>query len=123
MHPNIPRHTEAVTSYTEATHTVFGPAPADADLISTASAGYAFGPQRRFRPESVIVRYNWRTQLGHTGWEIGSIQASGPWVTEDGSPGEPGSGTLLHRMGNAPQWAQDFATAHFPSHIGLLIDV
>lgn len=123
MQPSIQRHTESVMSYTEATHTVDGPAPDDADLMSTASAGYSFGPQRHFRPKGITVHYHWRTQLGHTGWEIGSIQTSGPWVTEDGLPGEPGTGALIHRMGNAPQWAQDFATAHFPRHIQLRIDV
>lgn len=113
---------ESVASYTEATHVVDGPAPADADLISTTSATFSYGPVRRFRPEGVTVLYHWRTQLGHSGWVIGNIHISGPWVADDGSAGESGSGFLLYGMGTAPQWAKDFATTHFPSGIRLDFD-
>lgn len=116
------RNCESLASYTEATHTVYGPAPADADLISIASAGYPIRRERRFRPDRITIHYHWRTQLGHTCWVIGNIHISGPWVAEDGSSDEPGSGSLIHGMGDAPQWAKEIATTHFPAHIGLVFE-
>jgi len=91
-----------VSSYTEATHTVYadvaGHPPIDA-------GGRAFTPRR------ITVKYHWRTQLGDEGWQIGNIEISGFWL----DPDRPGSGMVLLHVGEAPGWAREIAVDNEPS--------
>lgn len=107
--------------YTEARHTVYGSAPNGVDIIDM---GPYNNSNRWFRPARFTVHYDWRTQLDHTEWHIGTIEITGPWVNQDGSPDERYVGTacVLYGMYNAPQWAKDLATVCMPTHIRLVID-
>jgi hypothetical protein len=104
-------------TYTEAAHTVHaaelhGAAP----LYSTGSAGL-------IKPDAVTVEYDWRTQLGHTGWQLAGIKLLGAWVTPDGAPNPEMAiaprTTLLLNADNAPAWAVSFARFRFPRFLAL----
>lgn len=101
-----PRITD-VKSYTEASHTAY----ADVTGAEPLTAG-----SRQFTPGRIVVKYDWRTQLGDKGWKVGNIEISGRWVDE----AHAGSGLLILSYSMAPAWARLFAMFNLP--ISALVD-
>lgn len=95
-----------VGQYTEATHTAWA-------QVNGAKPISLNG--REFTPENLVIKYDWRTQLGDTGWKIRAVEMSGRWVGEASF----GSGAVLLSMDGTPAWAQDFARANVPT-VGLV---
>lgn len=100
MNPKV----DLAGSYTEASHTAY----ADVSGAEPIQVG-----SRSINPSRVVVKYNWRTQLGDTGWKIGNIEVSGPWT----DPEQSGSGMVILGTHNAPTWVKEFAEAHMPSTV------
>lgn len=64
-------------SYTEATVVVSG--TVTGAPVEEVDHGHA-------RPAQFVIRYNWRTQLGHERWHLGVVEFRGDRVTEEGEP-------------------------------------
>ena len=100
-------HVDNPRAYTEAHHTVWADVEG-ADLVTVGT--------RRFRPERITVKFEWRTQIGDTGWSLRALELSGRWVGADGiTPTGEGSGVVILAPSQAPEWARHFATDNAPT--------
>lgn len=96
-------------------------APTIDDLTITAKAALVDAepmadndhPDRLFLPKKIVARY-WPTPEG---WRLWSLYISGPAVLKSGQIGKSERCAYYSaRIGTsaAPDWAQEFATAHVP---------
>lgn len=86
---------------------------AKARLLDTVPMPTDDRPDRQFLPEKISVKY-WPTPEG---WRVWCVWIEGHAVLKNGEIGKSTRGAfygLRSGLGDAPDWAQEFAAAHAP---------